>query len=72
MIELRCDGNKVHGNLLQPAIGGVIEVKCGSRWCGAEPGIVVLHQFSTLSGDLLNTVRFREPMNIKTQKRGVA
>jgi hypothetical protein len=72
MIELRCGGNKVHGVLLHPATGGVVEVKCGSRWCGAGDGIVVLHQFSCLTGELLNSVRFREPSKIKGSRKVVA
>lgn len=57
MMELHCE-NKLHGILIEP---GVLEVKCGSRFCGAESGVVVLHQFDTTTGKLVKTLRFKEP-----------
>lgn len=56
MPELRCEG-KLHGILK----GNLIEVKCGSRWCGAEPGVIVLHRFNAESGALLETKRYKDP-----------
>lgn len=38
-----------------------IEVKCNSRFCGAEPGVVVLHVFDKITGELLRTSRFKDP-----------
>jgi hypothetical protein len=55
-MELRCVAKK-HGELED----GFLEVKCSSRFCGAAPGIVVLHRFDALTGKLLNTNRFRDP-----------
>lgn len=55
MEELRCNG-KLHGILK----GGILEVKCSSRRCGAKPGVTVLHLFHTESGALLSTQKFIE------------
>lgn len=38
----------------------LIEVKCRSARCGAEPGVVVLHRF-TVNGELHSTRRFKDP-----------
>jgi hypothetical protein len=40
---------------------GRIEVACPSRWCGKRPGVLVLHVFSTRTGELLTTRQFRTP-----------
>lgn len=60
-MELRCNNGILFGFLDTKGREPVIEVKCRSRFCGAEPGAVVLHRFSVLSGDLLETKRFRDP-----------
>ena len=56
-MDLRCS-TKLHAVLLD---GGLVEVKCGSRYCGAVQGIVVLHRFSTTTGELVDTLRFKDP-----------
>ena len=56
-MELRCPSKK-HGELLEPSI---IEVKCGSRFCGAQDGAVVLHQFDAITGELIKTTIFKDP-----------
>lgn len=58
MIKLRCD-SKLHG-ILSPA-SDMVEFKCRSVFCGARSGIVVLHQFSTETGEMVGTVRYRQP-----------
>lgn len=55
--DLRCP-HKRHGILIAK---GVLEVKCDSRLCGASPRIVVLHRFDLETGDLIQTVRFKQP-----------
>jgi len=55
-MELRCESKK-HGELTD----GYVEFKCSSRFCGAAPGVVVLHRFSALTGKALGTTRFRDP-----------
>jgi hypothetical protein len=40
---------------------GIIEFKCGSRWCGASPGVVVLHWFDLETGKLVDTKLFKNP-----------
>jgi hypothetical protein len=59
--EIRCK-HKLHGVLISM---DVVEVKCDSRFCGAEKGIVVLHRFSTFTGELLETLLFATPQEIK-------
>lgn len=54
---LRCQA-KLHGILVE---NGLIEVKCQSRFCGAEKGVIVLHRFSIDDGSMVTTLRFREP-----------
>jgi|GEM_PF-3398392 len=56
MAELRCR-TKLHGVLTD----GVLEVKCASRFCGHGPGVVVLHRFDADTGELVNTVQFKDP-----------
>lgn len=56
MTDLRC-GAKKHGELND----GHFDVKCSSRFCGAEPGVVVIHRFDALTGELIGTQRFRDP-----------
>lgn len=57
-MDLRCENVK-HAELTEP---GIIEVKCRSRFCGAGNGVVVIHQFDTITGELLITKRFKEPI----------
>lgn len=54
--DVRCPG-KPHARLISP---DVWEVKCNSKICGARPGVVVLHRFSTATGKLLETLRFSD------------
>lgn len=56
MHELRCD-NKLHGMIED----SIFEVKCDSRFCGAGPGVTVLHRFNTQTGELVSTNRYRNP-----------
>lgn len=55
-MDLRCEAKK-HGELDD----GVIEVKCSSRFCGAGPGVVVIHRFDVSTGELVSTHRFKDP-----------
>jgi len=59
-MELRCDSSILHGIILGEG-NGVIEVPCRSRWCGKQPGVVVLHRFNIHTGELIETLRFSEP-----------
>lgn len=45
------------------------EVKCDSRVCGAGPGKVVLHRFDVHTGELLETLRFRDPGRVAVERR---
>lgn len=55
-MELRCE-SKLHGITTDD---GFVEVKCNSRFCGAGPGVVVLHKFDLHTG-AVKTTRYREP-----------
>lgn len=61
--DLRC--SKLHARLVpNPDYPDqrLLEIKCDSRICkGWTPGAVVLHYFSTRTGELLETKRFRNP-----------
>lgn len=57
MIELRCGGT-MHGKLAE----GKLEVKCGRRSCGAKRGVVVLHTFDLVTGEMIGTERFADPV----------
>jgi hypothetical protein len=61
--ELRCKGNKLHGLVVTPATG-VIEFRCSSRFCGKEPGVVVLHRFDLETGEL-ETRRYSDPAKLQ-------
>jgi hypothetical protein len=58
MHELRCDNGILFGILE----GSVLEVKCRSRRCGYETGVVVIHRFRLETGDLVGTTqRYKDP-----------
>ncbi len=63
-MELRCE-HKKFGEVTED---GYIEVKCPSKFCGAAPGTVVLHRFSCLTGELIETKRFRDPGPVATEE----
>ena len=63
MRELKCEGNKLHGLVVDEGEvkpQGVIEFRCDSRFCGKRPGVVVLHRFDLSTGDY-ETRRYSEP-----------
>lgn len=64
MTEFRC--NRLHGILNEH---GQLEVTCRSRFCGWEPGIIVLHYFDVATGQLLQTQKF-QAMPKPEQQRG--
>jgi hypothetical protein len=57
-MDLRCGHRKFAE--LDPE-EGILEVKCTSKFCGAEVGVVVIHRFDVTTGELLGTLKFREP-----------
>jgi hypothetical protein len=68
MIDLHC-GNKLHGRLLED---GLLEINCDSRFCGKEPGIVVLHRFKPETGELVETLKYKAPQHpTRTGKEGL-
>jgi hypothetical protein len=63
-MDIRCD-NKKFGELTDD---GVIEIKCSSKFCGAAPDVVVIHRFDPLSGILVETKRFRDPVPVRMEE----
>jgi hypothetical protein len=57
-MDLRCD-NRLQGVFDADEL--TFEVKCTNSRCGARSGTVVLHKFSMLTGDLVQTQVFRDP-----------
>lgn len=55
-MDLRCPAKK-HAELDD----GLVEIKCSSRWCGAGPGVVVIHRFDSTTGELRETLQFKDP-----------
>jgi hypothetical protein len=62
--DVRCPNLK-HAEL----VGGVLEIKCRSRFCGAHRGAVVIHQFDPNTGKLLGTRQFRQPVLLEGVER---
>lgn len=60
-MDLRCP----NGIKFAEITGELIEVKCRSSRCGAGTGVVVLHRFHPVSGELVETKRFRDPVTKK-------
>ena len=58
MTEMRCDNGILFGVLDED----VIEVRCKSNFCGHRAGVIVLHRFSTKTGELVSTNRFKDPI----------
>jgi hypothetical protein len=56
-MDIRCD-SKMHGIIVEP---GLIEVKCDSKFCGHRAGVTVLHRFNSLTGELVETKRYKDP-----------
>lgn len=56
-MDLRCGSKILHGVISDD----VIEVSCRSTWCGKRPGVVVIHRFNKHTGELIETVKFKNP-----------
>lgn len=60
-MDLRCPHRKF-GVIVRPSTDeGLVEIACPSRWCGKREGVTVLHAFSTRTGALILTRRFKNP-----------
>lgn len=57
-MEIRCD-HKKHAELVPET--ETLEIKCQSRFCGAAPGVVVIHEFNTRTGEHVRTRSFKDP-----------
>lgn len=67
-MELRCH-NKMHGRLTD---SGLLEVMCGSKFCGKVPGVVILHRFNLETGELVETLRYKDTPQVNKRNRRVA
>jgi hypothetical protein len=63
-LDLRCDYKK-HGELKD----GILYVKCSSRFCKHEPGVVVIHRWDVLTGARLEDQRFRDPFPVRKKEQ---
>lgn len=59
-MDLRCP-HKKHGEVLE----GIVEVRCKSRLCGARPGLIILHQFDISTGEMVGTMKLKDPNSRK-------
>jgi len=57
MMQMRC-ASKLHGIIVT---GGIVEVKCDSRFCRPDRDTIVLHHFDATTGRLIETLRFKNP-----------
>lgn len=57
MSEVRCP-SKLHAIVTD---SGLVEISCNSRFCGAGAGVTILHRFDPTSGDLVETLSFKDP-----------
>lgn len=55
-MDLRCENGIKFGE----AHDGIVEFKCRSTRCGHAPGVIVIHQFDSGTGELLKTQRFQD------------
>lgn len=56
-IDIRCPSKKFAVLVDE----NTLEIKCSSRFCGAKPGVVVLHRYNTQTGELLDTSKYKDP-----------
>lgn len=64
-MDLRCVSGILHGKLMD----GLLEVRCKSNRCGHRPGTIILHRFDVLSGQLVETKKFTDPIGGKHAAR---
>jgi hypothetical protein len=62
-MELRCP-HRMFAELDPSTDQGLVTVSCPSRWCGRRDGVVVMHTFSTSTGELIKTQLFRDPRKV--------
>lgn len=62
-MELRCE-HKLHGVLSD----GLLEVKCNSHLCGHRSGVVVIHRFDPITGNLVDTKRYKDTPVVNNRK----
>lgn len=67
-MDMRCKA-KLHGRITDT---GLFEVACGSAFCGKKPGVVVLHRFNVQTGELVETLKFKDTPNVNKRNRRVA
>jgi hypothetical protein len=63
-IELRC-GKRLHGILTDD---GVLEISCRSALCGHRDGVVVIHRFDTLTGELIGTTEYKDASELRREQ----
>lgn len=66
-VELRCD-KRLHGVLTD---SGEVEVSCRSALCGHVDGVVVIHKFDSVTGELIGTRRYKDAPTMKGEADGL-
>lgn len=65
VVELRCD-KRLHGVLTDD---GLIEISCRSSLCGHRDGVVVIHRFNAVTGEWLDTKRYKDPRQLLSEQK---
>jgi hypothetical protein len=68
MDELRCAFKKF-GELYPE--DGILEIKCSSSYCGARPGVIVIHGFDIQTGKLVGTDIYKDPGATTGKEKGL-
>jgi hypothetical protein len=67
-VELRC-GKRLHGVLTDD---GYLEISCRSALCGHRDGVVVIHKFDAITGELINTMQYKDASQAGRREQGDA
>lgn len=69
--QLRCR-SKLQGIIKEYPNGKrLFEIRCKDKYCtDRKPGIVVLHYFNVETGELVDTVKFRDPKAVSDSMKG--
>lgn len=68
-MDLRCEFGILFARIVEVEGLQLLEFKCRSTRCGAEPGVVQLHRF-TFEGKLHSSPRFKDPAFRKEVNHG--
>lgn len=68
--QFRCRG-QLHGIAKQYKGIDCIEIRCKAKWCAERgTGMVVLHYFNAVTGELVGTTKFRDGKEFADRLKG--